>query len=410
MSDSQKVAISIKNLSKHYSIERTKPRKDSLRELFSSQKHTAPTPTTNTRITGNEFRAVSDVTFDVMRGETLGIIGANGAGKSTLLKMLSHIVKPTTGEFTIRGRVSSLLEVGTGFHPELSGRENVYFNGSLLGMTRSEITEKFDEIVAFSELQDFIDTPIKYYSSGMRARLGFSIAAMLDAEIMIVDEALAVGDAAFRKKAMQRMRDTAQSGKTVLFVTHSLSFIQESCDRCVLLSDGKLVMIDEPEPVIEKYLEQQEEEASTTWKTGKAIEGDERISVTSMSLQANGKTLKKSTVGYQDEVAVSIDYKLDRESDTYSLGYQLYDEQGRRLWRMAHPETKKKVVIGIPTESLRPGKYMVVADADIKNDQWVINPNKTTAKVAFTIADSRDDIWDKRREGIVKPRFMAPKS
>ena len=409
MSESE-IAISIKSLSKHFSIERTKPRKDSLRELFSKQKHVEPLPTTNTRISGTEFKALSNVTFDVKRGETLGIIGANGAGKSTLLKVLSHILKPTTGEFTIRGRVSSLLEVGTGFHPELSGRENVYFNGSLLGMTRSEITEKFDEIVDFAELSDFIDTPIKYYSTGMRARLGFSIAATLDAEIMIVDEALAVGDAAFRKKAMERMRETALSGKTVLFVTHSLSFIQESCDRCVLLKDGELVMIDEPDAVIDTYLAQQEEEASTSWRAGKKREGDKRISIKSMFLHANGVGMKSQSVTYKDDLSIVLSYQTDRDSDTYSLGYQLIDDQGRRLWRMAHPEVKKKIELAIPTKILRPGKYFIAADADVKNDKWVINPNKTAARVSFTITDSRDDIWDKRREGVIKPPFTAAKS
>lgn len=199
--------------------------------------------------------ALKDVSFEVERGEILGIIGRNGAGKSTLLKILSRITHPTSGKVALRGRVSSLLEVGTGFHPELTGRENVYLNGTVLGMTKAEIDRKFDEIVAFSGVEKFIDTPVKRYSSGMRVRLAFSVAAHLEPEILLVDEVLAVGDVMFQKKCLGKMRDVAQGGRTVLFVSHQMSSIQQLCKSAMLLEDGSIAYLGEVTKCIERYLQ-----------------------------------------------------------------------------------------------------------------------------------------------------------
>jgi lipopolysaccharide transport system ATP-binding protein len=200
------------------------------------------------------FRALDDVSFGVAEGETIGIVGRNGAGKSTLLKTLSRITEPTSGTITIRGRVSSLLEVGTGFHPELTGRENIYLNGSLLGMRRTEIIQRFDEIVAFSEVEQFLDTPVKRYSSGMYVRLAFAVAAHLEPEILIVDEVLAVGDVAFQKKCLGKMEDIGHSGRTVLFVSHNMAAITRLCPRVVLLRQGKLVGDGQALDVVKQYL------------------------------------------------------------------------------------------------------------------------------------------------------------
>jgi len=208
----------------------------------------------NTRPTSKHFWALRDLSFEVSRGEVLGVIGANGAGKSTLLKILSQITTPTAGEVEIHGRVGSLLEVGTGFHTELTGRENVYLSGAILGMQRHEIERKFDEIVAFSEVGPFIDTPIKHYSSGMNLRLAFAVAAHLEPEILIIDEVLAVGDASFQKKCLGKMSAVAGEGRTVLFVSHNLDAVQRLCSRCVYLKDGKLVDDGEPLGVITRYL------------------------------------------------------------------------------------------------------------------------------------------------------------
>lgn len=203
-----------------------------------------------------EFWALKDVCFDVQPGEVVGIIGHNGAGKSTLLKLLTRITEPTSGEALINGRVGSLLEVGTGFHPELTGRENIYMNGTILGMKKPEIQRKFDEIVSFSELNRFIDTPVKRYSSGMYVRLAFAVAAHLEPEIMLVDEVLAVGDAAFQKRCLGKMKDVANCGRTVLFVSHSMAAIESLCQRVILLDSGLLIRQGMSEDVIGAYLQQ----------------------------------------------------------------------------------------------------------------------------------------------------------
>ena len=198
--------------------------------------------------------ALRDVSFEVRAGEVLGVVGRNGAGKSTLLKVLSRITEPTRGRIELRGRVGSLLEVGTGFHPELTGRENIYLNGAILGMRRAEITRKFDEIVAFAETERFIDTPVKYYSSGMYMRLAFAVAAHLEAEILLVDEVLAVGDAAFQRKCMGKMGDVAHAGRTVLFVSHNLEAIQRLCTRALLLEGGSVVETGSGPAIVTRYL------------------------------------------------------------------------------------------------------------------------------------------------------------
>ena len=201
-----------------------------------------------------EFWALNDVSLKISQGERVGIIGRNGAGKSTMLKILSRITEPTKGSVCLRGRVASLLEVGTGFHPELTGRENIFLNGAILGMRRSEIVKNFDAIVDFAEVENFLDTPVKRYSSGMYVRLAFSVAAHLESDILIVDEVLAVGDAGFQKKCMGKMESVASEGRTILFVSHNMGAITELCTRAVLLHKGHVVIDGEPEQVIERYL------------------------------------------------------------------------------------------------------------------------------------------------------------
>ncbi|MGZ4787900.1 MAG: ABC transporter ATP-binding protein [Terriglobales bacterium] len=198
--------------------------------------------------------ALRDVTFDASPGDVIGVIGRNGAGKSTLLKVLSRITEPTTGRIDLYGRVGSLLEVGTGFHPELAGRENILLNGAILGMRRAEILRKFDEIVAFAEVEKFIDTPVKRYSSGMYLRLAFAVAAFLESEILLVDEVLAVGDASFQKKCLGKMRDVSHSGRTVFFVSHNMAAVEGLCNRCLFINEGRLAGDGSPHELIAKYL------------------------------------------------------------------------------------------------------------------------------------------------------------
>lgn len=243
-----KTIIKVENISKRYSLG-TKEHSFSIQESFLNIfKKRKPQKT---------FWALKDINFEVKEGEILGIIGANGAGKSTLLKILSQITPPTTGKITIKGRVASLLEVGTGFHGELTGRENIYLNGAILGMSHKEIKSKFDEIVDFSEISKFLDTPVKRYSSGMYVRLAFAIAAHLEPDILIVDEVLAVGDASFQKKCLGKMHDVAKGGRTVLFVSHNMAIINELCPKCVLLDQGQIVAHGNTNKVIAGYLSKQ---------------------------------------------------------------------------------------------------------------------------------------------------------
>lgn len=211
-----------------------------------------------------KFWALKDISFDIAQGEVVGVIGRNGAGKSTLLKILTGITKPTEGSARIRGKVGSLLEVGTGFHPELTGRENVYLNGSILGMRRQEIDKRFDEIVEFAEIGKFIDTPIKRYSSGMNVRLAFSVAAHLEPEVLLIDEVLAVGDIAFQKKSLGKIEDVTQSGRTVLFVSHSMASIQDLCPRTIVLQNGQILVDGPTRDVIPQYLESMSASVDTT--------------------------------------------------------------------------------------------------------------------------------------------------
>ncbi len=245
--------IQVRNLSKSYQIRTTtkKPyhslRDDIMDGLKNLAKGQWQSPQTET------FWALNDINFDINQGDVVGIIGRNGAGKSTLLKILSQIVQPTTGEITIRGRVGSLLEVGTGFHPELTGRENIFMNGAVLGMKRSEIVRKFDEIVAFAEVEKFLDTPVKFYSSGMYVRLAFAVAAHLEPEVLIVDEVLAVGDAQFQKKCLGKMKDVSSEGRTVIFVSHSMPTIASLCQTCILINNGQIIQIGNSSKVIMDY-------------------------------------------------------------------------------------------------------------------------------------------------------------
>ncbi len=256
------IAIQVENLSKQYHIGATQARYQTFREAAISIV-ASPIRRVGKLLRGQAsgaaeldeiIWALKDVSFDVKHGEVVGIIGRNGAGKSTLLKILSRITEPTVGRARIRGRMGSLLEVGTGFHQELTGRENTYLNGAILGMKRSEIDRRFDEIIDFSGVEKFIDTPVKHYSSGMKVRLAFAVAAHLEPEILLVDEVLAVGDVAFQKKCLGKMEDVAAQGRTVLFVSHNMAAVSNLCQRAILLHDGRVSAEGSTESIIERYL------------------------------------------------------------------------------------------------------------------------------------------------------------
>jgi lipopolysaccharide transport system ATP-binding protein len=245
--------LRINDLGKKYTLGKSRPRYSTLRESIDKGVR-GLLRRSNVDLERSELWALRNVTFEVEPGEVVGIIGRNGAGKSTLLKILSRITQPTEGKVELFGRVASLLEVGTGFHPELTGRENIYLNGAIMGMTRAEMRKKFDAIVDFAEVERFLDTPVKHYSSGMYMRLAFSVAAHLEPEILLVDEVLTVGDAAFQKKCIWKMEGVAREGRTVLFVSHQMAAIEALCTRCLLLADGRLEASGSTREIIQKYL------------------------------------------------------------------------------------------------------------------------------------------------------------
>ena len=248
---SNRVAIAIRGLGKKYTIAHNSARPTSLREAIL---HRLRHPLGDGRQERETFWALRDVSFEVRAGEVVGIIGRNGAGKSTLLKILTRITGPTTGSIDIHGRMASLLEVGTGFHPELTGRENVFLNGAILGMSRHDITRKFDEIVAFADIEKFVDTPVKRYSSGMHVRLAFAVAAHLDSDILILDEVLAVGDNNFQRKCLSKMESVSGQGRTVLFVSHSMNAVNRICPRAILLQHGRIIAEGPSDEVTRAYL------------------------------------------------------------------------------------------------------------------------------------------------------------
>jgi lipopolysaccharide transport system ATP-binding protein len=265
-----------------------------LNRWFSRKSERNSTPRLRGRREGDEpgtFWALRDVSFDVQPGEVVGLVGRNGAGKSTLLKLLSRITEPTTGRAVLRGRVASLLEVGTGFHPDLTGRENIYLNGAILGMKRAEIARKFDEIVAFAEIGTFLDTPVKRYSSGMYVRLAFAVAAHLDPEILVIDEVLAVGDAAFQKKCLGKMHHVASTGRTVLFVSHNMGAVQTLCTKAVMLEDGGVAALGDTQSVLSRYLQRGGED-SDTWTRGADAERAP-VQIEHANLRLEGEALEQ---------------------------------------------------------------------------------------------------------------------
>lgn len=266
--------------------------------------------------------AVKNISFEVKKGEVIGIIGSNGAGKSTLLKILCRITDPTKGRAKIRGRISSLLEVGTGFHQELTGRENVFLNGTILGMTKSEVHRKFDEIVSFSGIEKFIDTPVKRYSSGMSVRLAFSVAAHLEPEILIIDEVLAVGDADFQKKCLNKMQDVGRQGRTVLFVSHNMSAVSRLCSRVILLKNGKIVDDDDPDRVISRYLNDgQGTSAIKRWENPENAPGKDAVRLRQIRVTNRNGGVSEF---YDIREPVLVEMKYDVITDGVELMHVLY--------------------------------------------------------------------------------------
>jgi len=330
-----KAIITVENLSKSYILKHQhKERYATLRDVLSNKAKNLFTANNKATALSEEFWALNNISFEINQGDRVGIIGRNGAGKSTLLKVLSRIVTPTKGRITIEGRIASLLEVGTGFHPELSGRENIFLNGSILGMTKTEIKNKFDEIVAFAEVEKFLDTPVKRYSSGMYVRLAFAVAAHLDPEILIVDEVLAVGDAAFQKKCLGKMKDVSEAGRTVLFVSHNMEAIQKLCTKGILLQKGRLLEQGPIDSIVMKYLEAYASSVSTYDIS--LPENYNTIQGYAYQLKVedkNGNPVSEIPIGESWQVRVS--FKLNKHTPHFIIGLgvsTVFDFPLRTTW------------------------------------------------------------------------------
>jgi lipopolysaccharide transport system ATP-binding protein len=335
--------IQATNISKQFRIGtvRTTTLRDTITNTFTGPIKRLRNVLRGQQVQGAEetFWALKDVSFEIEQGETIGLIGQNGSGKSTLLKLISRISEPTQGRITLQGKVGSLLEVGTGFHPELTGRENIFFNGVILGMTIEQVRQRLDAIIAFSEIEKFIDTPVKHYSSGMYMRLAFAVATHLDAPILLLDEVLAVGDAAFQKKCLSKIADLTREGRTVIIVTHNLRSIQYLCDRALWLNKGQLVGNGPSARVIEQYLQSfpTSAEVSMDMLLG-TIAKDPTVNVTDIRLTQNGSPAQLHGILNDSPLEITIEYHVDQAVDGLRIILDLCDENGEALTRSFHDE------------------------------------------------------------------------
>lgn len=352
--------------------------------------------------TAEGFWALKDLNFDIKQGDRVGIIGHNGAGKSTLLKILSQITSPTEGNIKIKGRIASLLEVGTGFHAELTGRENIFMNGAILGMSHAEIDSKVNQIIEFSEIGEHIDTPVKRYSSGMYVRLAFAVAAHLDSEILIADEVLAVGDAAFQKKALGKMNELSTGqGRTVLFVSHNMAQVKNLCNKGIVLEKGRIVREDEDiNRCINYYLGKNDDNSDivvTTWKnTGKNYE--DSFNPLSMEFLDEKDNTVTTALDYNKsyKLRISVDIiKPDSNVDFWIDVY--YGAEKIACFNMPEAVTYKSGIntydFKIPEKSLLPNNYVFSLGSSIKNTKWIINPNSFDVKVIADITNNLKTIF-----------------
>ena len=393
--------IEIKNIGKKYNITHQRGRYVALRDIimgvlespFSFLKRKAK------KIMGletkEEFWALKNVSFNVKKGEVVGIIGPNGAGKSTLLKILSQITPPTEGEIKISGRVGSLLEVGTGFHPELSGRENIFLNGAILGMTSREIAKKFDEIVTFAGIEKFLDTPVKHYSSGMYVRLAFSVAAHMEPDVLIVDEVLAVGDAEFQKKCLGKMDEiTKKEGRTILFVSHNMGAIQSLCSRCVLLEKGQITKIGKTSEVINHYISRKTDKSEISLSPK-----NEEAGVTKIWLEdTEGNKVSSAEMG--DDVILNVEYIIKKEIPIMDVDFlvskngvplvQSFDIDANEKSRYNRKPGNYHAMVTLPTKVLKEGNYIV--EIWMGTDKSISDPN---ANIMFEIVNTKIDVTNK---------------
>jgi lipopolysaccharide transport system ATP-binding protein len=397
-------AVSVQNVSKCYSIAHQERATTLAEAMVTRLKNPLHKPTRE------EFWALHDVSFDVAPGEVVGIIGRNGAGKSTLLKILSRIAWPTTGQIDLRGRVGSLLEVGTGFHPELTGRENIFLNGAILGMRHREIEKHFDEIVEFAGVEQFLDTPVKRYSSGMYVRLAFAVAAHLNSDILIIDEVLAVGDAEFQKKCLNKMQDIASAEhRTILFVSHNMASIQSLCERCIVLQKGSVAFDGPSEEAAELYLQllQDEVKAAGTAQDGQAplAPGEfdlsfhenpyqQRRYIQKVSL-SNSAGAPASEIGMGEDLNIAVDIMHDADEMNLELSVFIRTKEGQLLSRIGSynaPDSTRKTAaqqerftLHLPALPLAPGAYVLDFLLRSRQGAAITKMDRATNLVRFTV-------------------------
>ena len=418
------IAIRCEGLGKKYRLgqrERYKALRDTLTDLMSAPFRLARSAFQKSEPRNGNGEAVlwalKEISFEVKRGDVVGIIGRNGAGKSTLLKILSRITKPTEGMVEIHGRVGSLLEVGTGFHPELTGRENIYLNGSILGMRKAEIERKFDEIVAFAEVEEFIDTPVKRYSSGMYVRLAFAVAAHLEPEILVIDEVLAVGDAAFQKKCLGKMNDVAKEGRTVLFVSHNMQAVQSLCPRALLIEAGHLIAADSAKAVVSRYLASISEMGSEISWPEQAAPGNDEIKLTSLRVYTENSSA--GVYSSSEDLSVEMEFVARMRHSALCIGFDVVNSEGVVVARSYQtdlpPESWPEIVFGknkwcctIPRGLLNAGLYYVCPKIGLHNMYWIVNLD-TTIRFEVILDHGVSPFWNtlngSSRPGVIAPIF-----
>lgn len=370
-----KPIIRVQNVGKRYRLGTRKAAYGTLRDVIAGTVRSSLAGRRNGKAPTNTLWALKDVDFEVQPGEIIGVVGRNGAGKSTLLKLLSRVTEPTTGRIELYGRLGSLLEVGTGFHPELTGGENIYLNGAILGMTRAEIKRKFDDIAAFAEVERFIDTPVKHYSSGMYLRLAFAVAAQLEPEILLVDEVLAVGDANFQKKCMGKMGEVAKQGRTILFVSHNMTAINQLCQRTMMLADGRIAAIDHTSQVIADYLRSGSEDAGErVWVDPQTAPGSDKIRLHAVRIISRDQVSAHVDIDQDTLVEVEFWNKVPKIANLCVNIYML-DQVGNIVlstantpnasttpdgwYEQAHEAGLYRAVCTLPANFLNEGRYYI---------------------------------------------------
>ncbi len=410
------IAIHTENLGKQYTIGQRPAAYTTLRETISTA-FSAPVKRLGSGLPDNKFWALKDVSFDVHQGHVLGVIGRNGAGKSTLLKLLSRVTDPTEGKAVINGRVGSLLEVGTGFHPELTGRENISLNGAILGMKHAEVQRKFDEIVSFAEVEQFIDTPVKRYSSGMYLRLAFAVAAHLEPEILVVDEVLAVGDAEFQRKCLGKMSDVAHQGRTVLFVSHNMSAILRLTEETIVIEKGRLAMRAPTPQAVDYYLSAGfSQEGQRTWLPDEIPADAAPFKPVAIRVR-NPKGEIVDTLRSTEPVSIELEYELDAPITGLRVGIYLLTMRGEYILTSFDTDDpaqydrisirqpgKYKSRCTLPADMLNEGRFMIAVNAStFRVKRYFQDEQALTFNIDAAGAPGMQ--WPEPRLGPVRPRL-----